>query len=47
MERYYDSDQEKLFKDAHVINPFNKPVTVPKPKVKLAMLWKCFVIIIV
>lgn len=33
MERFYDGDQEKLFKDAHVINPFRKPSTVNKPKV--------------
>lgn len=35
MERFYDGDQEKLFKDAHVINPFNKPISTPKPKVKI------------
>ncbi|XP_062554834.1 E3 ubiquitin-protein ligase ariadne-1 [Armigeres subalbatus] len=34
MERFYDGDQEKLFKDAHVINPFRKPSTVNKPKIK-------------
>lgn len=34
MERYYDTDQEKLFKDAHVINPFRKPSTINKPKIK-------------
>ena len=25
MERYYDGDQEALFKAAHVINPYVKP----------------------
>lgn len=25
MERYYDGDQEALFKSAHVINPYVKP----------------------
>lgn len=25
MERYYDGDQEALFKAAHVINPYIKP----------------------
>jgi hypothetical protein len=25
MERYYDGDQEALFKSAHVINPYIKP----------------------
>lgn len=25
MERYYDGDQEALFKTAHVINPYLKP----------------------
>lgn len=34
MERFYDGDQDKLFKDAHVINPFRKPSTVNKPKVR-------------
>lgn len=24
MERFYDGDQEKLFTEAHVINPFRK-----------------------
>lgn len=33
MERFYDGDQEKMFKDAHVINPFRKPSAVSKPKV--------------
>lgn len=30
MERYYDGDQEALFKAAHVINPYMKPKTQPK-----------------
>jgi ariadne-1 len=34
MERYYDADQDKLFKEAHVINPFNKPNLICKPKIK-------------
>lgn len=25
MERFYDGDQEALFKAAHVVNPYNKP----------------------
>lgn len=33
MERFYDGDQEQLFKEAHVINPFKKQNTVNKPKV--------------
>jgi hypothetical protein len=33
MERYYDADQDKLFKEAHVINPINKPNLICKPKV--------------
>lgn len=33
MEQYYgDQDQEKFFKEAHVVNPFNKPHTSVKPK---------------
>lgn len=34
MERYYDGDQDKFFRDAHVINPFNKPAPAVKPKTK-------------
>lgn len=30
MERYYDGDQEKLFTEAHVLNPFNKAVVPAK-----------------
>ncbi|XP_055676844.1 E3 ubiquitin-protein ligase ariadne-1 [Lutzomyia longipalpis] len=41
MERYYDGDQEKFFRDAHVINPFNKPNTVNKPKVKRSGTEEC------
>lgn len=33
MEKYYDGDQETFFKEAHVINPFNKPNIKTKPKV--------------
>lgn len=33
MEKYYDGDQERFFKEAHVINPFNKPNIIIKPKV--------------
>lgn len=41
MERYYDGDQEKFFRDAHVINPFNKPNTINKPKVKRSGTEEC------
>lgn len=34
MEKYYDGDQETFFRDAHVINPFNKPTVVSRPKLK-------------
>lgn len=27
MERFYDGDQEKLFSEARVVNPFNKPIS--------------------
>lgn len=27
MERFYDGDQDKLFSEARVVNPFNKPVS--------------------
>jgi len=30
MERFYDGDQEALFKAAHVINPYVKPKKEPK-----------------
>lgn len=34
MEKYYDGDQDFFFREAHVINPFNKPTIVTKPKAK-------------
>lgn len=30
MERFYDGDPEQLYAEARVINPFRKPVNVPK-----------------
>lgn len=33
MEKYYDGDQETFFREAHVINPFNKPNIITKPRV--------------
>lgn len=30
MERFYDGDQEKLFAEAHVINPFRKGPVIPR-----------------
>lgn len=33
MEKYYDGDQDTFFRNAHVINPFNKPNIITKPKV--------------
>ncbi len=33
MERYYDSDQEQLYAEARVVNPYRKSVSLPK-KVK-------------
>lgn len=27
MERFYDGDQDKLFSEARVVNPFNKPAS--------------------
>lgn len=35
MEKYYDGDQETFFKEAHVINPFNKPNIITRPKVTM------------
>lgn len=32
MERYFDGNEEKFFRDAHVINPFNKPNSINIPK---------------
>lgn len=32
MERFYDGDQDQLFAEARVINPFRKPV-IQRPKV--------------
>lgn len=30
MERYYDGDQEKLYAEARVVNPYRKSVNVPR-----------------
>lgn len=30
MERFYDGDQERLYAEARVVNPYRKPVSVPK-----------------
>lgn len=38
MEKYYDGDQDTFFREAHVINPFNKPTIVTKPKVSYRIL---------
>lgn len=35
MERFYDGDQDQLFSEARVINPFRKPAVVNRPKVKV------------
>ncbi|KAK2704019.1 E3 ubiquitin-protein ligase ariadne-1-like [Artemia franciscana] len=32
MDRFYDGDQEKMFKEAHVVSPFKKPRTHPIKK---------------
>lgn len=32
MERFYDGDQEKLFAEAHVINPFKKGPTISRTR---------------
>lgn len=31
MERFYDGDQEQLFAEAHVVNPFRQPQVNPRP----------------
>lgn len=41
MEKYYDGDQEAFFRDAHVINPFNKPIAVARPKLKRSGTVEC------
>ena len=41
MEKYYDGDQEAFFREAHVINPFNKPVAVARPKLKRSGTEEC------
>lgn len=50
MERYYDGDQEALFKAAHVINPYVKPnrqsqVSLQRPltftHIIAAIIWTC------
>lgn len=33
MERFYDGDQDKLYADAKVINPFRKPIVNNRQKV--------------
>jgi ariadne-1 len=35
MERFYDGDQDQLFSEARVINPFRKPTVINRPKVKV------------
>lgn len=32
MERFYDGNQDELFKEAHVVNPFKRPTSATKPK---------------
>jgi ariadne-1 len=34
MERFYGGDQDQLFSEARVINPFRKPAVINRPKVK-------------
>lgn len=41
MEKYYDGDQETFFKEAHVINPFNKPNVITRPKAKKSGTEEC------
>lgn len=41
MEKYYDGDQEAFFREAHVINPFNKPVAIARPKLKRSGTEEC------
>lgn len=41
MEKYYDGDQEAFFRAAHVINPFNKPVPVTRPKLRRSGTEEC------
>ncbi|KAJ6636514.1 E3 ubiquitin-protein ligase ariadne-1 [Pseudolycoriella hygida] len=41
MERYYDDDQDSFFREAHVINPFNKPINITKPKLKISGTEEC------
>lgn len=41
MERYYDGDQEAFFRDAHVINPFNKPSAVTRTKARRSGTEEC------
>lgn len=33
MERFYDGDQDQLFTEARVINPFRKSAVITRPKV--------------
>lgn len=41
MEKYYDGDQDAFFRDAHVINPFKKPVITQRSKVKRSGTEEC------
>lgn len=38
MERFFDGNQEDLFREAHVVNPYKKPNTAAKPKVSRKLL---------
>lgn len=41
MEKYYDGDQDSFFREAHVINPFNKPTITTVPKVRKSGTEEC------
>lgn len=41
MEKYFDGNQEKFFREAHVINPFNKPNLISIPKVLRSRTEEC------
>jgi ariadne-1 len=36
IERFYNGDQDQMFHEAHVINPFRKPTVADRPKVRLS-----------
>ncbi len=42
LERYFDGNEEKLFSEAHIINPNNKGINFPKKKKRNQICFICY-----